>query len=258
MLDLRMVSLAALLSLVGLAGCTGVNPDYQGAAADLAGGDNTEDGGTGDVDLAGGGTVDLSNGTPPDLANGRNDLSGGQRMIQVSLSGQVNNFCGNVTTRSAVLITAASAGIDCGRGATACSASVPVGSFTTLTAEVPAGTTLRWNGCQGAVNTCLVPPGVDPVTVTATLEASIVLTVTSGRNNAVSVNPAGSLSANFTTQNGVTTCAANRTTCCATYGIGTTVTLESPGQWGGACSNTQTGRACRVVMTGAQTVSVSP
>jgi uncharacterized repeat protein (TIGR02543 family) len=145
--------------------------------------------------------------------------------------------------------------INCGNGASICSASLAVNSTVTLIATAATGATFGgWTGaCGGTATTCTVAMA-DSRNVTATFvggaapgTATLALTVTVAGNGVVT--------------GGGIRCGSGSLVCTANQAPNTVVTLvatPNPGAtfagWGGACSGTAT---CTVTMTAAVAVSAT-
>jgi uncharacterized repeat protein (TIGR02543 family) len=146
-------------------------------------------------------------------------------------------------------------GIDCGGGATTCTANVETGSSVTLTATPASGAAFEgWGGaCSGASNTCVVTmDAAKAVSATFTGGApppgTVILTLHVAGNGLVSASGG--------------TCAAGggTKTCAQSYAAGASVLLTaraSPGArflgWSGACTGVRT--TCTLALGTAKAVT---
>jgi uncharacterized repeat protein (TIGR02543 family) len=150
-------------------------------------------------------------------------------------------------------VTGGSGAINCGLGATICSANFAVNASVTLLATPATGATfIGWTGaCGGTATTCTVLMS-EARGVTATFSGSAAGTFT------LSVSAIG----NGRVTGGAINCGLGSTACTANVTAGTTVTLTATPDtgatftgWGGACTGTVT--TCAVVMTTAKSVSAT-
>ncbi|MBV9881284.1 MAG: hypothetical protein JO180_12345 [Gemmatirosa sp.] len=151
-------------------------------------------------------------------------------------------------------VTSAPAGIDCGAGATTCSAPFAAGASVTLTAAPNAGSAFGgWSGaCTGTAATCTVAMG-QAQNVTATF-SQVVSTV------ALTVATAGAGTGTVTSSPAGITCPG---TCTTNVAAGTVVTLTAAPtngstftSWSAPCA-ASTATTCAVTVNAAQTVTAT-
>lgn len=146
-------------------------------------------------------------------------------------------------------VSGGSGAINCGSGASVCSAPFAANASVTLVATPQTGASfVGWTGaCGGSATTC---------TVSMTASRSVTATFTGGTPLTVSTNGPG------TVTGGGITCGSRGSTCSAaeTANAGVTLTATPDGGasfsgWGGACSGASA--TCTVTMSSAQSVSAS-
>jgi uncharacterized repeat protein (TIGR02543 family) len=152
-------------------------------------------------------------------------------------------------------ISGATGAINCGNGATICSASFAVGTTVTLIATPATGATFTaWtDACGGSATTC---------TVSMSVSRNVNATFTGGpAPGTTTVALTVSVTGNGTVTGGGIRCGSTSTVCTANQALNTVVTLTAtpdPGAtftgWGGACLGTS---ACIVTMTAAKSVSAA-
>lgn len=155
-------------------------------------------------------------------------------------------------------VTSSPASLDCGQGATACSASFPFNSAVTLTATAATnGIFTGWSGnCGGTATTCLVAMNAAR-NVTATFAALPPVMHT------LSVGVVGdSAMGRITSSTGGINCGQGSANCSASLATGTSVTLTATpaanglfGGWTGDCTGATS--TCVVTLTAARNVTAS-
>jgi hypothetical protein len=159
----------------------------------------------------------------------------------------------SVTVNGNGNVSGESGAINCGTGATICSANFPPNRSVTLNATpAPGATFTGWSGpCGGTATTC-----------TILMNASKSVTATFSGGTGATVPLAVSVSGPGTVTGGGITCGNGATACSVNATVNSTITLTaSPGSgatfagWGGACSGNST--SCTVSMTAARTVTAT-
>jgi hypothetical protein len=149
--------------------------------------------------------------------------------------------------------TVSGGGINCGAGATACSATLAAGTAVTLTAAPNAGETFTgWGGaCSGSSRTCSL-----------TMSAARSVTATFSGGSTAEVDLSVAVTGHGTVTGGGITCGNGKSACRAQESKGSTVGLTATpaagakfGGWGGACRGKLT--TCTVAMDAAKRVTAA-
>ncbi len=147
--------------------------------------------------------------------------------------------------------TVSGGGINCGAGATACSATLASGTAVTLTAAPNAGETFTgWGGaCSGSSRTCSL-----------TMSAARSVTATFSGGSTAEVDLSVAVTGHGTVTGGGITCGNGKSACRAQESKGSTVGLTATpaagakfGGWGGACGGKLP--TCTVAMDAAKRVT---
>jgi hypothetical protein len=148
-------------------------------------------------------------------------------------------------------VTSSPSGINCG---STCSAAFATNTSVTLTATTLNGSVFSgWNGCDTASGT----------TCTVTMSASRSVTATfTTPTSTLTVNKSGTGRGTVTSADSGINCGPNASSCAASYGNGTAVSLTAAPEagatfvgWSG-CDSTN-GAVCSVTMSGSRTVTAS-
>jgi len=149
--------------------------------------------------------------------------------------------------------TVSGSGINCGAGATACSATLAAGTSVTLTAAANAGESFTgWGGaCSGTSRTCSL-----------TMSAARSVTATFSGGSAAEVDLSVAVTGHGTVTGGGITCGNGKSVCRAQESKGSTVGLTATpagrakfGGWGGACRGKIP--TCTVAMDAAKRVTAT-
>jgi uncharacterized repeat protein (TIGR02543 family) len=162
-----------------------------------------------------------------------------------------------VTVNGSGNVSGGAGAINCGTGATVCSANLALNSTVTLVATSSTGGSFTgWTGaCGGTATTC---------TVLMSAARDVTATFTGGTTGGggATVSLSVSVSGNGTVVGGGISCGSNATVCSANQAPNAIVTLSalpSTGAtfngWGGACIGTTP--TCSVTMTSAKTVTAT-
>ena len=153
-------------------------------------------------------------------------------------------------------VSAGAGAINCGNGASICSASFAQNSTVTLVATPSTGATfIGWGGaCGGTATTCAV---------LMSTAKDVSATFTGGTGGTTGFTLSVSVTGNGTVTGGGINCGGGGTVCSSpNHASGSTVTLTAIpsggatfGGWGGACTGTVT--TCAVVMTSAKSVTAT-